>query len=257
MKIGIDCGNSSIKCYFFDTNGLLDKKILPSDKKVFHAQLKKGLLNAADFVIISSVVKSIENEIVKYCLQKNIPHYSISLQKIPEISIDYETPETLGADRLLNCAAAMNLFPGENVLIADAGTAVTIEVFSGGKTFNGGMIFPGPGTAAESLKRKTDSLPMIAQSFSSTLIGKSTTECISSGIYNGWACMINGLCDAIEKEEKKTFRKIITGGFADVLKTNSALNDFQIVKNFQLHGFMQIASRQNHCRLNHVFFHQL
>ncbi|MBN1498924.1 MAG: type III pantothenate kinase [Spirochaetes bacterium] len=242
MIIGMDCGNSTIKIYYFENKALKQKKTLKSDITQLKKFLKDGFPVSVKSVIISSVVKPLETEILRYCRKKRISSYSVGDKKFPPLKISYKIPDTLGADRILNCASAMRKFPAENIIIADAGTAVNIEVLSDKGEFLGGMIFPGPQTAADSLYRGTDRLPLTDWGKNSVLIGRSTDECISSGIFRGWSIMISGLCDAIADENSIAYKKILTGGYAEMLRSAPELENFIFIEDFQAEGFLNIIS---------------
>ena len=131
--------------------------------------------------------------------------------------IQYKTPETLGADRIAALAGAFNLFQNENIMIIDAGTAITYDFLING-VYEGGNISPGIDIRLKALNAFTDKLPLasINENFASP--GQTTNDAILSGVVNGTIYEIN--------EYIRTFRKkyinnkiILTGGSSEYIDT--------------------------------------
>jgi type III pantothenate kinase len=129
---------------------------------------------------------------------------------------DYETPETLGPDRIAAVAGALYLFPGKKVLIIDAGSAVTYDYFSG-KTYKGGNISPGLSMRFKALHRFTGKLPLAATTHKISSPGKSTFEAITAGVIKGLIYEINEYIRTFEKSHSE-FKVILTGGDSGYLK---------------------------------------
>ena len=125
---------------------------------------------------------------------------------------DYLTPETLGCDRLAAAVGADLLFPGRTVLIVDFGTAVTLDVVSGG-CFRGGFISPGLRTRFRALHDYTAALPEEAPAAEWLPIGRTTAECIQQGVEQGLAYEIEGQIARL-REKFGELSVIFTGGDA-------------------------------------------
>ena len=104
----------------------------------------------------------------------------------------YRTPQTLGKDRLAGVAGGQSLFPGENLLIVDAGTAITYDLLLNGTEYQGGDIAPGLEMRLKALHHFTSRLPLVRKNQEITFPGKNTYEAISSGAYNGMIFEIEG-----------------------------------------------------------------
>ena len=141
-----------------------------------HPQLNK---------IILSSVKAVEPEITGY-LSGNFEFF-LELDHLTRLPIEniYETPETLGKDRLAAAIGANELFQDQNLLIIDAGTAITYDLVSKKNQFVGGNISPGLEMRFKALNHFTDKLPLISYSDEFQTIGTNTTDAIRAGVQNG------------------------------------------------------------------------
>ena len=140
MNLIVDIGNTSTKLAIFDKSRKLSvSRITDLQYEGFEKALS-GL--KAEKAIISSV-RAIP-PFVTELLSANISlvHSLSSKSRLP-FRIEYDTPETLGTDRIAGVAGAFSLFPGHELLVIDAGTAITFDYLSGG-VYKGGNISPGP-----------------------------------------------------------------------------------------------------------------
>ncbi len=146
------------------------------------------------------------------------------------ITINYNTPQTLGADRIAAAVGATCLFPKSNILVIDIGTAITFDFVSKDGCFNGGTISPGPQMRAKALNQFTKKLPHANPIVDEKLLGKTTLEAIGLGIGNGIKFEIEGYISRYSSDYEQ-LKVIITGGEADLYQPN---NSTSIVKNSQL-----------------------
>ncbi len=108
--------------------------------------------------------------------------------------LQYDSPESFGADRIALCAAGKELFPERAVIALDIGTAITFDVLDGCGSYLGGFIMPGLDLMARSLHERTAQLPLVAIAPPvGGLLGRSTAECIRNGIFWGCVAQIDGL----------------------------------------------------------------
>jgi type III pantothenate kinase len=107
----------------------------------------------------------------------------------------YKTPETLGKDRIAAAVAAWHEFPGKDLLVIDAGTAITMDMVTKPGEFLGGAIAPGIDLRFKALHTFTGRLPLIKRKNINYLTGTSTEESINSGVINGIAAEIDGIID--------------------------------------------------------------
>ena len=104
----------------------------------------------------------------------------------------YSTPQTLGMDRLAAAVGAWSMNPGQNMLIIDAGTAITYDMVTSDGVFQGGNIAPGIGLRLKSLHDHTGSLPLVSAQGDTPWIGYDTATAIRSGVVNGVRNEIKG-----------------------------------------------------------------
>ena len=125
----------------------------------------------------------------------------------------YDTPETLGADRLAAAVGAALVAEGRDALVVDFGTAITVDYVSGDGTYRGGAISPGMGMRFQALHRYTARLPLCRETAEERLYGTTTTSCIEQGVMNGIAFEIEGYI-ARFRRENADICIIFTGGAA-------------------------------------------
>ena len=118
-------------------------------------------------------------------LSANIPYVHIlsHKSKLP-FKIEYETPDTLGTDRIAGVAGAFNLFPRSELLVIDAGTAITYDFLSEG-VYKGGNISPGLNMRFKALNEFTGKLPLVITSDNFTNPGRNTADAILAGVIIG------------------------------------------------------------------------
>jgi type III pantothenate kinase len=126
----------------------------------------------------------------------------------------YRTPETLGYDRIAAAVGAYTIYPGKNVLVIDAGTAITYDIVTSEGTFVGGNISPGLDIRFKSLNKYTNRLPQLERPGEKPgLLGSSTSEAIQSGIVNGLLFEVDGFIEAFKGKYAK-LQVVLTGGDA-------------------------------------------
>ena len=160
---------------------------------------------------ILSSVKPVEDEILQF-LSGNFDLF-IELDHRTELPIEnlYETPETLGKDRLAAAVGASELFPDQNLLIIDAGTAITYDLVSEKNEFIGGNISPGLQMRFKALNYFTGKLPLVSYSDEFQHIGRNTTDAIRAGVQNG---ILYEIAQTIELFNKnyQNLQIVMTGG---------------------------------------------
>jgi type III pantothenate kinase len=183
MNLVVDIGNSRAKLAVFKNSRLIDScEPGIGDKASIETFLKQHL--SIDRCIISSV-KNREPGITEYLQKKEITTIQLSnTTSLPFVNA-YKTPETLGADRIAAVAGAICLHPGKDILIIDAGTAITFDFISKDNIYQGGTISPGLEMRFKALNQFTANLPLCSKSDDTGLTGKTTYEAIVNGVQNG------------------------------------------------------------------------
>jgi len=126
------------------------------------------------------------------------------------IKISYQTPESLGDDRIANACAGANLYPNTSILVIDAGTCLTFEMIVNSE-FIGGAISPGLHMRYRALHDYTGKLPLIESGYRDVIIGNNTSDNIHSGAFHG--AIIETQKRIEECQDKfSNLRVILTGG---------------------------------------------
>jgi len=212
MNLVLDLGNTYGKIAVCDNKKVVEaatyEKITSREISYFHKRYPdlKG-------VIISSVV-NYSREIIDYLRSQYA--CCIELDHFTPIPLEnkYRTPDTLGYDRIATAVGAYTICPGKNVLVIDAGTAITYDIVTARGEFVGGNISQGVEIRFKSLNKYTNRLPLLERPEETPpLLGSSTREAIQSGIINGLLFEMDGFIDAISKEYPK-LQVVLTGGDA-------------------------------------------
>jgi type III pantothenate kinase len=137
--------------------------------------------------------------------------------KLP-IVLDVDEPLTVGADRIVNTLAAVELFKKDTIVV-DFGTATTFDCITADGRFIGGVIMPGLRTASDELVRKTAKLPATELTPPTRAIGRRTEDCIRAGVLWGTADAVDGLVRRIKAEWPSKNKPIVvaTGGLAGLV----------------------------------------
>lgn len=212
MNLTIDVGNTRTKFSVFNKGEVLITvpvdEFLPEHIGVLqdeHPTLKSVILSTVK-PISSELMKSLQNKFEKF----------IALDADTPLPIEncYNTKDTLGKDRIAAAVGAFDLFPGRNLLVIDAGTAITYDLVGQAGQFLGGNISPGIDMRFKALHQFTGGLPLVNQQEFSKLYGTSTEEAIRAGVQNGVVFEVDRAIDTF-KDFYTNLEVIITGGNAD------------------------------------------
>ena len=152
----------------------------------------------------------------------------------------YRTKETLGYDRIAAAVGANAQFPGEDILVIDAGTAITIDFINADKEFIGGNISPGMHLRFRALHEFTGRLPRVEPGDQDTLLGTDTEQAIRAGVQNGIILELDGYINE-QKKRYPLLKVLMTGGdalFFDKKLKNSIFVDLNL-NLFGLHRILE------------------
>jgi type III pantothenate kinase len=127
--------------------------------------------------------------------------------------VRYENPHEVGADRIVNSVAAYDMYGGP-IIAVDFGTATTFDCISREGEYMGGVITPGIHISMEALFERTAKLPRVEIAKPRSVIGKTTTSALQSGLLFGYAGMVDAMVEKIRPELGADARTIATGGLA-------------------------------------------
>ena len=198
-----------------------------------------------DSVYVSSVVPRLNKVVAELC-QKLFKVKAVFVNAAMDLGlkINYEPQNSLGNDRLVGIFSASQIY-GTPVIVCSLGTATTIDVVSENREFLGGLILPGMGTMADSLKRKTAKLPAVRIREPESLLGNSTESAIAAGIFYGQIASVEGIVKRIRNERFASADKvkvIATGGFSGLVDRHCSFFD-TVDENLILNGLRLIYER--------------
>ena len=157
------------------------------------------------------------------------------------LRLDYPRPETIGADRLADAAAAVDRY-GAPVVVCDFGTAFTAAAVTADRMWRGGVIAPGFPLMRDYLYERTAKLPRMKLGGKCPRIGRSTEEAMRFGAYVGYRGMVREIVGTLADNFSTDFRLVATGGFAKWVLKDSGM-PFTVDATLTLHGAGLLASR--------------
>lgn len=215
-RLILDFGNTLKKLAVFQDDKLLETSSTSEDVIIHIESLKKKYPMLSSSIL--STVVNIDIHTLQY-LKSNFNFILFDHHCSIPIKNEYQTPETLGKDRLAAVIGANLLFPSQNVLVIDAGSSITYEFLTSEGVYKGGVISPGLGIRAKALNKFTDQLPLVEYSEDVELLGDTTTSCLQSGVLNGAASEIKGMIERFISQFGE-LKVILTGGDAKYFEKN-------------------------------------
>jgi type III pantothenate kinase len=227
MLLAIDVGNTQTSFGLFRGEELFKHWRISTNKEETGDELAvvlSNLLNTVNlnFNMVSGIVIS---SVVPHCTQAllNMAEKYFSFAPIlvqpgvkTGVSILYENPKEVGADRIANAVAACELV-GTPAVVVDFGTATTFDVISAEGEYLGGAIAPGVESAAEALFQKAAQLSWMAWQKPTSVIGRNTGASLQAGFLFGFAGLVDSLISRVEEELKSTVEAVATGGLASLI----------------------------------------
>ena len=224
MLLALDAGNSNITIGAFEGSKLAGRwrlRTIQDQTADEWGVLMRNLfalsslkLEGVDGIVIASVVPIVDQPLA---LMSERYFHTKPLFVTPDtdigIKVLYDNPREVGADRVVNGVAAFHRYGGPAVVV-DLGTTINFDVVSAKGEYLGGMICPGIGMSIQGLFAKTARLPMVDLRPPDNLIGKNTVQSIQSGLYYGFAGLIDGIVERIIAELGEKTTVIATGGQA-------------------------------------------
>ncbi|MGZ2371247.1 type III pantothenate kinase [Ancylomarina sp. YFZ004] len=241
MNLIIDIGNTQTKYALFHNEEMLEFCVSQAQDiaLVEKWQKKYTSLSAA---IVSSV-QGKPDDFLKV-LGLKIPQLIFFDQNTPTpLENLYESKETLGYDRLAACVGANTLYPNVNLLVIDAGTAITFDFVNNENQYLGGTISPGLNMRFKALNTFTKKLPLLEKSDTFDLFGKNTTQAITSGVQNSLLFEIESYIRQLKEKYPKA-KVILTGGDSEFIHSNLK-NEVSLSKGLLLSGLNAILNYNN------------
>ena len=168
-------------------------------------------------VVVSSVVPA-KNSAISRAARKKAKVIWLDWKLKLGVEIDYPKPRSIGADRLANAAAVVELY-GCPAIVVDFGTAVTFDIVSKRRSYVGGVIAPGLEAMTNFLFQRTALLPRLSLKEPRHAVGKSTIEAMLSGAVFGYRGLVREILARIKAEQfpRKKVYVVATGGYARLI----------------------------------------
>jgi type III pantothenate kinase len=237
-----DIGNSEIKIFLLNNNKKIIQKIsFPNNKislkKISYnfKKINKYFLKIEKILfcsVVPSTFKLVKNFLNKKTKIKCYEIKELKLSTLIDIKVNYKQ---VGSDRLANAISLIN--NNKNYIIIDLGTATTFDILIN-KSYKGGIIAPGIKLSLNTLSDRASLIPKINLINIKKVIGVDTVSAVRSGFFWGYAGLIDNIINLIKKEIRKPFDIIITGGFAELIKS-PIKTKVKIDKNITIKGLIK------------------
>ena len=205
MNIVVDAGNTFCKVGWFEGDTLVR-----SEHRVLFPDLPEVVrASPGERLLISSVSHDVAE--FRQRLQPFDRIWNLGSETPVPIVKSYDTPATLGNDRLAAAVGASGLFPNENLVVIDLGTCVTYDLVSAEGRFEGGLISPGLRMRFEAMHTFTRRLPLVEPETAPTFIGKSTRQALLSGVTHGMGAELKGIISTYRSLVPEV-RVVVCGG---------------------------------------------
>tara|TARA_B100000401_G_C52751160_1_gene693288 strand:- start:393 stop:1133 length:741 start_codon:yes stop_codon:yes gene_type:complete len=243
MYIIGDIGNSEVKISIFSDQNKQFKKIVLKTSSIDKTTLNKSFSSVINLrkvkkVLFSSVVPKTYKVIKKFFLNKfqikTCEVKDIKLHKFIDIKVN---KKQVGSDRICNAIALSN--KKNNFIIIDFGTATTFDIVNK-KQYLGGIIAPGVSLSLKTLISKATLIPNLKLKKINQVLGKNTISAVRSGFYWGYIGLVESIIHKINKQTKKKYKIVITGGFSQLF-SNSLKIKAVIDKDITMKGLQKIA----------------
>ena len=236
MLLAIDVGNTRIKTAVFEQNTIVELFSFSQEELQIKIDFILKKYQNIKVLAIASVGNIEKKAFLGFGDALKI--YFITKDTAFPFHNLYDTPTTLGIDRMVLASGAVIQFPDKNRLVIDAGTCITYDFIDSNNNYLGGAISPGIRLRYESLHNYTAKLPLLTRSNPEKFIGTSTETSIHCGVINGLANEIDGFVKQYQ-QRYANFIIILTGGDAEFLAMQLK-NTIFANSNFLLESLNQI-----------------
>ena len=231
MLLALDAGNTNITIGIFKSGVLAYHRRLRTVREQTSDEWGILLMNLLQFasldpkelrgIVISSVVPPLNGALAEMSQQYfGTTAMFVTPETDTGLTILYENPSEVGADRIVNSVAALHKYGGPCIVV-DLGTAITFDAVSANAEYLGGIISAGIGISAEALFSRTARLPWVDFKKPAKVIGPNTVASMQSGLYYGAIGAIDGIVERLIEELGPDTRVIATGGQAGMFAGGS------------------------------------
>jgi type III pantothenate kinase len=219
--IAVDIGNTQAKLAFFQGQELCDHQIMEADE-LANLNFWKGYLveHQADSLIYADVSSQTDDFPWTALTQMGLNVIKAKIDLASPITVQYQTPQTLGIDRYAAVVGAYAFYTiSPPFLVIDLGTAVTYDYVDANLNFLGGAISPGLNMRAKALHEYTGKLPLVSPNYAwNQFLGQNTQESMLAGIQSGLLAEVLGMIQWYSERSPEKLAVFLTGGTAQSLK---------------------------------------
>jgi len=237
MLLTIDIGNTNISLGVYQGDELrsswrvsTDHQRMPDEYGLqLDGLLKHGNLLPEDItdVCLASVVPQLTGVFIQACREYlDLEPLVVDAGIKTGVRILYETPKSVGADRIVDAAAVHQLYGGP-ACVVDFGTGTTFDAISAEGAYLGGAIAPGIGIAADALFQRAAKLPKVELNTPPSVIGKNTPHAMQSGLIFGYVGLVEGMVARFKRELGPDMKVIATGGLTDIIARETDVIDIK------------------------------
>jgi type III pantothenate kinase len=214
MVAVVDVGNTNIHVGLYKHKSLIRHLTHPLSETALESKILSIVSNKnIEGAAIASVVPRLTPRFVQFFKKKlSISPLLISPDIECHLTFGYHRPHQLGADRIASAVGGLARYK-RDLIIIDFGTATTLNIVHKNRFYEGGIIIPGVETLRDALTKQAAQIKEVHLKRPRRLVGRSTEECVQSGIYNGTIAMVGGFIQAIRRKHKKKFLCVATGGW--------------------------------------------
>lgn len=243
--ITIDVGNTSTAVGLWSNGRVTRVSHVDGDRAAAFVAAESLLACGAERLAYVSVVPRADAAWLRFAKKAGLPLVRIDhivFRATSGLALDYPHPETIGADRLADAAAAVDRY-GAPVIVCDFGTAFTAAVVTRDLVWRGGVIAPGFPLMRDYLYERTAKLPRMKLGGRCPKIGRSTEEAMRFGALVGYKGMVREIVATLSRNFRTDFALVATGGFAKWVLKDSGL-PFVIDPTLTLHGAGLLAGNR-------------
>ena len=241
--IAVDVGNTSTAVGLWSDGRVSHVSHVDGNRAAAFAAAKALRAHGAERLAYVSVVPSADAAWRRFAQSLGLPLVRVNhalFRAASGLKLDYPRPETIGADRLADAAAATDRY-GAPVIVCDFGTAFTAAAVTRDRVWRGGVIAPGFPLMRDYLYERTAQLPRMKLGGRCPKIGRSTEEAMRFGALVGYRGMVREIVTTLARNFKTNFRLVATGGFAKWVLKDIGM-PFAIDQTLTLHGAGLLAS---------------
>ena len=241
MNLIIDIGNTYTKFALFQVGELQE---LQHSSDAWQEVLEQIV---ADTHIEQSIISSVVNippNLLEYVRTLPFPHLFLRSNTPIPLQLNYQSLQTIGVDRIAAAVGARNACPDSNILLVDAGTAITYDFLSADGVYHGGNIAPGKQLRFTSMHNRIPQLPIVDENGEAPICGNDTPKALRGGVIQGIIHEINGYLQYY----KQTYPNVIlaiTGGDARLFEPYLTMHQLHTDPYLVLKGLNYILNYQH------------